>query len=67
VAVVHDPRPTIERLFDLLGRHRGGALKTALEDDLVPHIQEVMLGAGTMDQGLDLAAAGGGAAGACMC
>ena len=56
VAAVHDPRPTIERLFDLLGPDIAAVhvKDCALEDDLVLHIQEVLLGAGTMDQALIL-------------
>jgi sugar phosphate isomerase/epimerase len=56
VAAVHDPRPTIERLFALLGPDIAAVhiKDCALEEDLVLHIQEVMLGAGTIDQGLIL-------------
>jgi len=56
VAAVHDTRPTIERLFELLGPDIAAVhiKDCALEDDLVLHIHEVMLGAGTLDQGLIL-------------
>lgn len=56
VAAVHDPRPTIERLFALLGPDIAAAhiKDCALQDELVLHIKEVMLGEGTIDQGLIL-------------
>ena len=56
VAAVHDPRPTIERLFELLGPAIAAVhIKDCrLEDDLVLHIQECQLGEGTLDQKLIL-------------
>lgn len=51
VADVHDTRPVINQLFDLLGADIVDAhLKdVALLDALVVHIEEVLLGTGTLD------------------
>jgi sugar phosphate isomerase/epimerase len=48
---VHDTRPVLNELFDLLGKDTVAAhLKDlALEDDLVLHIAEVVIGQGTLD------------------
>lgn len=48
---VHNTRPVLERLFDCLGDYTiaAHAKDCALEDELVLHIAEVVLGTGTMD------------------
>jgi sugar phosphate isomerase/epimerase len=53
---VHDTTRVIDELFDLLGSSIAAAhiKDCALDDELVVHIREVAVGAGTMDQGLIL-------------
>jgi sugar phosphate isomerase/epimerase len=49
---VHNTRPVIKELFDLLGKDTIAAhmKDLALQDDLVVHIQEVVIGTGRLDQ-----------------
>jgi len=49
---VHNTRPVIQELFDLLGKDTIAAhmKDLALQDDLVVHIQEVVIGTGSLDQ-----------------
>jgi len=53
---VHDTRPVLNQLFDLLGADTvvGHAKDLALQDSLVVHIQEVIIGSGTLDYDLFL-------------
>ena len=53
---VHDTTRVINELFDLLGSSIAAAhmKDCALDNELVVHIGEVVIGAGTMDQGLIL-------------
>ena len=53
---VHDTRPVLNQLFDLLGPVTtvGHAKDLRLEDKLVLHIQECLLGTGTLDYSLFL-------------
>jgi len=53
---VHDTRPVLNQLFDLLGADTvvGHAKDLALQDSLVVHIQEVVIGSGTLDYALFL-------------
>ena len=53
---VHDTTRVIDELFDLLGSSIAAAhiKDCALDDELVVHIKEVVVGAGTMDQRLIL-------------
>jgi sugar phosphate isomerase/epimerase len=53
---VHDTRPVLNQLFDLLGADTvvAHAKDLALQDSLVVHIDEVVIGAGTLDYGLFL-------------
>jgi sugar phosphate isomerase/epimerase len=48
---VHNPRPVLVRLFDCLGPYAiaAHAKDCAIEDELVLHIQEVVIGTGSMD------------------
>ncbi len=56
VGDVHDTRRILNELFDLLGAETiaAHAKDCALGDDLVVHIQEVLIGSGTMDYNLFL-------------
>ncbi len=53
---VHDTQPILNQLFDLLGADTvvGHAKDLALQDFLVVHIQEVVIGSGVLDYGLFL-------------
>jgi sugar phosphate isomerase/epimerase len=53
---VHDTRPVLNQLFDLLGANTvcGHAKDLALQDSLVIRIDEVMIGSGTLDYALFL-------------
>ncbi len=53
---VHDTRPILNQLFDLLGADTvvGHAKDLALQDSLVVHIQEVVIGSGNLDYDLFL-------------
>ena len=53
---VHDTTRVINDIFDLLGEDTVAAhvKDVALEDELVLHIKEVLMGTGTVDQGLIL-------------
>jgi sugar phosphate isomerase/epimerase len=53
---VHDSRPILTQLFDLLGADTvvGHAKDLALQDSLVVHIDEVVIGSGTLDYTLFL-------------
>ncbi len=57
----HDPRRLIEETFELLGDRIAAAhmKDCALEDELVVHIRETAIGAGSMDNGLILRRLGG--------
>ena len=56
VSDAHDTRPVLNQLFDLLGPVTtvGHAKDLRLEDQLVLHIQECLLGTGTLDYALFL-------------
>ena len=56
VGDVHDTRPVLNELFDLLGKDTVAAhfKDLALEDELVLHIAEVVIGQGQLDYGLFL-------------
>ena len=56
VGAVHDTRPVLNELFDLLGKDTVAAhfKDLALEDELVLHIAEVVIGQGRLDYDLFL-------------